>query len=196
MTVETITNGIEDLDPNFPAGTDPVSEGDNHVRNTKTALGLSFPNTNGPWNTTSEIRANGFDAKTIKIRNVGAPTVNTDAARKGETDALEARIQLLEAQNARFQSFGIYDGVNEVIIGGTGDWTVTKEAVGVYRFVFNETAGGLYSQSVVANNYGVFNAGADAFYGAPVNANTWQIASYASNGQLTDTFFTFIRVAD
>lgn len=48
MTVEAITSGaastISDLDSSLPAGSDFKSEGDNHIRNTKKALQLTFPN--------------------------------------------------------------------------------------------------------------------------------------------------------
>ena len=98
MTVETINNGIEDLDNTLPSGTDPKSEGDNHLRNTKLALGLSFPNTSGPWNTTSEISAGGFNANLSRVRNVGTPTDQFDAVRKGDNDATNTRIDDAEAR--------------------------------------------------------------------------------------------------
>jgi|GEM_PF-6641534 len=48
MTIETITSGaastISDLDPTLPAASDPKSEGDNHIRQTKKALQLTFVN--------------------------------------------------------------------------------------------------------------------------------------------------------
>lgn len=195
MTVETITNGIEDLDPNFPAGTDPVSEGDNHARNTKLALGLSFPNSSGAWNTTSEIQANGFNAKTFRVRNVGTPTDVTDAVRKGDTDALEARIQNLENQSALFQSFGNINGQDGTIFGGTGDFSVVRNSEGVYTITFSEAASSLYTQSMSASSLGLFNVSAE-FYVIPTSVTTWQVSCYAANGQLTDNNISFIRVAN
>lgn len=98
MTVETITSGIEDLDDTLPSGTDPKSEGDNHLRNTKLALGLSFPNSDGAWNTTDQIKAGGFDAKLSPIVQVGTPVDEFDAVRKGDLDATNTRIDDAEAR--------------------------------------------------------------------------------------------------
>ena len=202
MTVETITNGIEDLDPNFPAGTDPVSEGDNHVRNIKTALDLSFPNTSGAWNTTSEIRASGYDAKDVKIRNVGTPTVATDAARKGETDALSARVDALEAQGVQYRSFGTWDsGADQQfpnIAGGTGDFTVERTAVGTYNITFDEVASGQWDQSLSVQTLGVapfsLNRSIDVY---PFDAATFIVTVYnAGNGNEVDANLTFIRLAN
>ena len=202
MTVETITNGIEDLDPNFPAGTDPVSEGDNHVRNLKTALGLSFPNTSGAWNTTSEIRASGFDAKTVKIRNVGTPVDATDAARKGETDALDARVGALEAQGVQYRSFGTWDsGADQQfpnIAGGTGDFTVERTDTGTYNITFTETASGQWDQSLSVQTLGLgsFSLARDIDV-FPFDANTFIVTVYNSNnGQTIDANLTFIRLAN
>ena len=202
MTVETITNGIEDLDPNFPAGTDPVSEGDNHVRNIKTALDLSFPNTSGAWNTTSEVRASGFDAKTVKIRNVGTPTESTDAARKGETDALSSRIAALEAQSVQYRSFGSWDsGADQQfpnIAGGSGDFTVERVGLGQYVITFDEAAAGQWEQSITVMTIGIppfsLQRDIDVF---PASATQCNIYVYNSNnGQAIDANLTFIRLAN
>lgn len=196
MPLESITSGIEDLNPSWPTGVDPISQGDDHDRLTKDAIQRSFPNTQGAWNVNQEVAVTGLDSKGGRIRNVGTPSELTDAVRKGDTDALEARIAQLESENATFQSFGIYDGVNGAILGGSGDWSVVKNSTGVYTFTFNETASSQFTQSLVANNYGIFNAGADAFYVIATAANTWQITCYSTNGQFTDTNFSFVRVAD
>ena len=202
MTVETITNGIEDLDPNFPAGTDPVSEGDNHVRNLKTALGLSFPNSTGAWNTSNEMRAGGFDAKTVKIRNVGTPVDATDAARKGETDALSDRVSALEAQGVQYRSFGSWDsGADQQfpnIAGGTGDFTVERIGVGQYAITFTEAAAGQWEQSISVMTIGIppfsLQRDIDVY---PANATQVFIYVYNSNnGQAIDANLTFIRLAN
>jgi len=46
MSVEVVTT-INTLDASFPAATDPRSEGDDHIRNIKTALKTTFPNVSG-----------------------------------------------------------------------------------------------------------------------------------------------------
>ena len=196
MPLESITTGLEDLNPSWPTGVDPISQGDDHDRLTKQAIQLSFPNTQGAWNVLQQITMQGADMGGFRVQNVATPVDDTDAVRKGDTDALLARIEALETQNATFQSFGIYDGVNEQILGGSGDWSVVKESTGVYTFTFAEVASTQYAQALVANNYGVFNAGADAFYVIATAANTWQVTCYSSSGQFTDTNFSFVRQAD
>jgi hypothetical protein len=46
MTVEVVTT-INTLDPTLPAFGDPKAEGDNHLRNIKSALKTTFPNVAG-----------------------------------------------------------------------------------------------------------------------------------------------------
>lgn len=47
MPVETV-NYINDLNPDWPDGTEPKSQGDNHLRNTKKAIKQTLPNVAGP----------------------------------------------------------------------------------------------------------------------------------------------------
>jgi len=47
MPLETVTH-ISDLNPANPSSADPKSEGDNHIRNLKSALKTDFPNVAGP----------------------------------------------------------------------------------------------------------------------------------------------------
>jgi hypothetical protein len=218
MPLESITTGIEDLNPSWPTGVDPISQGDDHVRNTKQALQLSFPNTSGAWNVTQEITTQGINVSDNRVRNVGAPTDIDDATRLGDLQAVESsleagylagdaalqtqiddtdsRVTELEAQVGKFQSFGNIDGINDVILGGSGDWTFTHPSTGVYRVTFSEAAASLYSQALVCTQVGLFNQGADAFYVLPSDGVEWQISCYSTNGQLTDTNFSFIRTAN
>lgn len=46
MSVETVTY-INTLDPTLPTGSDPIPEGDNHLRNIKSAIRTTFPNVAG-----------------------------------------------------------------------------------------------------------------------------------------------------
>jgi hypothetical protein len=46
MALESVTN-IDDLNASNPTATDPVSEGDDHIRNIKTALKTNFPSITG-----------------------------------------------------------------------------------------------------------------------------------------------------
>jgi TolA-binding protein len=47
MPIEGQVNNIADLNPTYPQADDPVSQGDNHVRNIKKALKDTFPNIDG-----------------------------------------------------------------------------------------------------------------------------------------------------
>ena len=53
MTVESVTY-IDDLNASYPAGTDAKSEGDDHIRNIKSAIKATFPNVNGAISSTDE----------------------------------------------------------------------------------------------------------------------------------------------
>ena len=188
------------------------------MRNTKQAVQLSFPNTSGAWNIAQEVKTVGIDVSDGRVRNVGAPTDIDDATRLGDLQAVENsldaqivagdaalqvqiddnvdRIDALEEQAAQFQSFGNYDGINDVLLGGSGDFSVVRDSTGVYTFTFTEAAASLYAQSLVANNVGVFNSGADVFYVIPTSTTTWQVTSYSANGQFINTSFSFMRVAN
>lgn len=47
MPIEGQVNNIADLNPAYPQADDPISQGDNHVRNIKKALKDTFPNIDG-----------------------------------------------------------------------------------------------------------------------------------------------------
>lgn len=70
MGLETVTH-ISDLDPANPDADDPKSQGDNHLRNIKTALKTDLPNITGPvtatqaeLNVLAGVSSNGFIART------------------------------------------------------------------------------------------------------------------------------------
>ena len=54
MPIEGQVNNISDLNPVYPQSDDPVSQGDNHIRNIKKAVKDTFPNVDGPVNATDE----------------------------------------------------------------------------------------------------------------------------------------------
>lgn len=63
MTIETVTQ-ISDLNPLYPAAGDAKSEGDNHIRNIKTALKTTLPNLSGAM-TASHTELNILDGATL-----------------------------------------------------------------------------------------------------------------------------------
>jgi len=195
MTVETINNGVEDLDKNLPAGTDPKSEGDNHIRNIKDAIGLSFPNSDGAWNTTSEIQANGFNANTTRIRNVGTPTDATDAARKGETDSLDSRVTALENETGFKQAWGSVNTAGTATQPGSGDWSSIRISTGLYRLTFTDADNTTSWQNITATAYSGDSIPKVACSVIPVNANQVDVIVYESKSESKiDRGFGFQRV--
>ena len=91
---------IEDLDPNWPLGTDPKSQGDDHIRLIKKTIQGSFPNTSGVVNLGAQIATQIFTAdgtytptvgmKSVKVTVIGgggagggAPATNANQASAG-----------------------------------------------------------------------------------------------------------------
>lgn len=60
MALETVTT-INTLNATNPTSTDPASQGDDHIRNIKSALKTTFPNITGPMTVTQTV-LNGLDA--------------------------------------------------------------------------------------------------------------------------------------
>ncbi len=94
-------NTINELNPAWPTGNDPVSEGDDHIRQVKQALLNSFPGL-------------------VSIAN----------------------------------SWGWVDA-DGTILGGSGDFTVTKNGPGWYQLNFSTAATSQFAQSMTANAVGL-----------------------------------------
>jgi microcystin-dependent protein len=75
MGLETV-NGIWDLDPTWPLGTDPVSQGDDHDRITKDAILKTWPNVTEPVTATAaELNSGGMPTGAlIPFGGAAAPT--------------------------------------------------------------------------------------------------------------------------
>ncbi len=146
---------IQQLNPSWPVGTDPKSQGDDHLRALKLSLQGSFPGMTAPWTTNQEMHASGFDSQNVRMRNVGVPIDATDAARKGETDALSTRVGALERQAASYASFGVVNGAEASITGGSGDFVVKRLGRGQYRLTFLEAAQSINAQAAIATAVGV-----------------------------------------
>lgn len=197
MPLETITTGIENLNPAWPTGTDPQSEGDDHLRNIKQALLQSFPNVVGPWLVEDEIAMNGANMGDGRVRNLGIGTNATDAARKGEQDDLDDRLTAVESQLPAQQSFGKVNA-NTGIAGGSGDFSVARvpgQAVGAYLITFDEAASGTNAQALVCDVLGVppFAVGvvANVFHRSPTQMDVYFFVS--DTQVIADVNFNFIR---
>jgi hypothetical protein len=75
MSVEVVTT-INTLDPTFPAATDPRSEGDDHIRNIKSAIKTTFPNVSGVV-TVSHTDLNGIKT-TQPVADTSTKTATTE----------------------------------------------------------------------------------------------------------------------
>jgi hypothetical protein len=121
MGLETGTY-IEDLIPANPAGTDPKSQGDDHIQLIKSTIQNSFPNTTGAWTTSDPIAA-------------GA------AVDPG---------QLMQLGQLPPVAFGNFD-LNGVKLGGSSDWTVARTGEGSYRITFDAPAASANDQAIIAS---------------------------------------------
>ena len=128
MPLDDIQTGIEDLNPTNPTGSDPKSEGDDHLRDIKLALSLSFPNTSGAWNTTDEIECGGIDAGNNPVTGVSNPAGQTDAVNLGYLQGL------LNAQRVSWGAFGSNGGIGNS--PGSGDYSVQQISTGLYEITF------------------------------------------------------------
>ena len=120
---------IENLNQAWPLGTDPKSEGDDHLRGLKNAIKNSFPNTSGAWKTSDPFEA--------------GPAV---------TDAQLATLGQVKSQiltDTYGMNFGYIDASGS-IIGGTGDFTSNRVATGEYNLTFNQAASSTVNQAIVA----------------------------------------------
>jgi hypothetical protein len=123
MPVET-GDEIQDLNPDWPAGTEPKSQGDDHLRKIKQCLKNSFPNMNGAWSTTSPIKA-------------GQATLSTELVRLDQVPKT---------------ALGWIDAAGAPVSGNT-NWSSARLSQGVYQITFNDSAGALYNQVMNANAF-------------------------------------------
>lgn len=195
MPLESTIVGVQSLNPAWPTGTDPKSQGDDHIRTVKSAIQQSFPNMTAAWTTSSKIKSAGLDASNAKVENVAAATVATDAVNKSVTDALNTRLTTLEGQQGRFQSFGCVQS-SGASSGGTGDFSVVRNSIGSYTITFTEASTTQYGQSLQVTIMGVSGfAAASSTAVNPTNTTTWTLLTYGANDALADLPWAFIRVA-
>lgn len=124
MSVEVVTY-INTLDPSFPAATDPRSEGDDHIRNTKSALRVTFPNVAGAVNVSH-----------TTLNNIEITQPVADTSTKPATTAF-VKLAIANAAAASLPSTAGNAGkvlvVNEAFIpvwgAGTPDYLIQSQGV-------------------------------------------------------------------
>lgn len=105
MTIESVTY-IDDLDNNYPEADDPKSEGDDHIRNIKTAIKSTFPNVTGAV-TPTHTELNYVDGVTSSIQT----QINTAMA-----NGVASRFPNVNATvNATDEELNFVDGVTSNI---------------------------------------------------------------------------------
>jgi hypothetical protein len=152
------------------------------------------------WTTSQEISAFGYNANAVRIRNVGVAVDATDAARKGDTDALDSRVAALEAQAATFASFGTV-AFNGTIEGGSGDYVLVKQGVGTYQLTFTEAASATNDQSLAVTLRGlapgfIGATVANVWFDSPTVARVFLLQDDTPDPVLVDAAFTFQRLAN
>lgn len=125
---------IEDFNTSPPGGplpTDPKSEGDDHIRSIKNAINASFPNTTGPWNTTSPV-------------GVGTAVNPEHAARLDQIPAPQPTLYAVS-------SWGVLQGGTGTVSkdSGTDDFTLTWRGTGWWQIDFDDAATDTDSQVVL-----------------------------------------------
>jgi hypothetical protein len=104
MTVESVTH-IDDLDDTYPASSDDPSEGDDHIRNIKTALTTDFANISGAVTAThTELNIlDGVTATTAELNILDGVT------------ATAAELNILDGVTATTAELNYVDGVTSAI---------------------------------------------------------------------------------
>lgn len=164
MPIESATE-IQELNPSWPTGVDPISEGDDHVRLVKTSIQGSFPGMTGPWKTDQEI--------------ICAPGTSGEAV---------ATIgQLKNPSSGWIEDDG-------TILGSTGDFTVASLGQGYYEITFNEAALTQYGQAFTANAVGLqgFSNGATCTIAA-ISETKCSVQIVVGFNTYQDQQFSFIR---
>lgn len=127
MALETVTH-ISDLVATNPTSTDPKSEGDNHLRNIKTALKTDFPNISGVVTKTHTQLNNTLDKTGDTMTgNLNVPSLNT-------------------GQLAGFRN-KIINGKMEVGQRGTSFPAIVSGAYSVDRWIYAAVTSGVVTAS-------------------------------------------------
>lgn len=110
MPIESQVQVISELNPKYPATDDPVSQGDNHLRNIKTALVNTFPNIDAPVDATED------EINQLVGKDFANDISDLDSKLSAEIDALDVRVTKNEADIADGQqvSAGIRDDLNQL----------------------------------------------------------------------------------
>lgn len=141
MPVEAGVNGIEDLNAAWPTGTDPKSEGDDHIRNVKLAVQGSWPSMAGPNWIDGQLKVHGLDMNLYQVTNMSDGSADDHAATVRQLNAA------LSAELPQWGRVGL-DG-NSGATPGSGGWSSARIGLGHYRLTFTKAASSTENQSVV-----------------------------------------------
>lgn len=166
MPIETF-NFIDSLNASNPVhATDPVSQGDDHIRGVKTTLLNSFPNVDGAVNftpteanyvvgVTSAIQTQ-IDGKAASAHNHDASEINAGTladARVAESSVTqhEAALAILEAQITDLQNYLLDNAqITTLEVGHASNTTLARKAAGVLS---------VEGKALVAHNNTSFTSG-------------------------------------
>ena len=156
MALENLTGSnvfITNLVPSNPAGTDPVSEGDNHIAGTKNVLLNSFPAINGAVTATPADlnKTSTLDTVYAKLDSpafIGIPTAPTAAP---GTNTTQLATTAFSAAAAAAAGIGIGQAWQDVHSQRSGNNTVYQNTTGKPIMLYispNNVGGGSITVSV------------------------------------------------
>ena len=187
MPLESNVNNLDDLNELWPLGTDPKSEGDDHLRNVKVAAKASDTDRKG------EIDA--LDARVASAESDIATNTSVNSTQNGRLSSLESSVSDLEAFENRITNDTriIHGRVNAggARISGTG-FTSSRVSEGRYRLTFNYNPGGNNDWSLVAQCKAEIPL---RFASIEYTSDTVaEVFTNKADGAVTDTEFSFIRL--
>lgn len=123
MALETTINSIADLNPNWPAATDLVKNGDDHIRNVKQAIKKTFPNLNGP------VQASNAELEAFRNNIIIS---NSAITVKKPLDAGGLRITNV-ARGSQPNDVANYSQLQEAVTGSSGSATQSADSAALAR---------------------------------------------------------------
>jgi hypothetical protein len=131
VTVESVTY-INDLNASYPESGTGVSDGDDHIRNLKTAIKATFPNVNGAISATDEdlSRIAGANAATFTFSSGNCGVGTASPGTYGQFAVYNATGTILAAIVGQPTTSHL-----RISYTGVQDWDVNVNSSGVLRFI-------------------------------------------------------------
>lgn len=181
MALESVTH-ISDLVVTNPTSTDPKSEGDNHLRNIKTALKTDFPNISGPVTKTHTQLNNALDktgdTMTGPLAQVAGTVSLPSYTFSGDTDTG------MWSPAAGVIAWSV-NGAETIRTSSVGSQIATRMSVNGVPSA--NTIAAIYqgADMTLGTDYAVYIAGSGYAGGIALNATSMQIGQNSTGRSLT-----------